>query len=88
MAVTIIRKKAPACDMPPSVPVFSVGESVLVGSLRFPRGRLSAGLSGVVSQVLTAGGMRDVRPADDLYRVQFAGFHGFLYFGELVRGSL
>lgn len=88
MPVTIIRKKAPVCDTVAEVPVFSVGDPVVVGSLRFARGLLFEGLEGVVSQLLSAGGMRDVRPRDDLYRVQFAGFIGYLYFGELVRGKL
>lgn len=88
MSVTIIRKKAPACDVAPVVPVFSVGDPVVVGPLLFPRGRISEGASGTVLQLLRAGGMRDIRPKDDLYSVQFAGFIGYLYFGELSRGSL
>lgn len=86
MSVTIIRKKVHVCDAVASVPVFSVGDPVVVGPLRFPRGMLCEGLSGVVTQFLVAGGRWDVRPLDDLYRVQFAGFHGYLYFGELLRG--
>lgn len=85
MPVTIIRKKAPVCDI---VPLFAVGESVVISDLRFSRGHLREGLEGKVTQLLHAGGMRDVRPRDDLYRVQFAGFIGYLYFGELSRGSL
>lgn len=87
MPVTIIRKKSPVVVPPEGirvVPVFAVGEPVVVGALRFARGMLREGLSGVVTQFLVAGGAWDSRPADDLYRVQFAGFHGYLYFGELV----
>jgi hypothetical protein len=60
---------------------------VSVALLKYQRQTIKVGDRGTVLYHYPAGGVWDVRPKDDLYKIGFESFEAFIYYEELAGES-